>query len=51
MISSIQTFDNMKFTDNEKYAIIAILTSIMEVDTIIHPKEVKFMDKMMNQYS
>ena len=47
MISSIQTFDNMEFTDNEKYAVIAILTSIMEADTIIHPKEIAFMDEMM----
>lgn len=49
MISSIQTFDKMKFTDNEKYAIIAILTSIMEADTIIHPKEVEFMDEIMKE--
>lgn len=47
MISSIQTFDNMEFTDNEKYAVIAILTSIMEADTIIHPKEIAFMDELM----
>lgn len=49
MISSIQILDNMEFTDNEKYAIIAILTSIMEADTIIHSKEIVFMDKMMEK--
>ena len=49
MISSIQTFDHMMFTDNEKYAVIAILTLIMEADTIIHPKEVEFMDEMMER--
>lgn len=49
MIFSIQTFDNMEFTDNEKYAVIAILMSIMEADTIIHPKEVEFMDEMMDR--
>ncbi len=49
MISSIQILDNMEFTDNEKYAIIAILTSIMEADTIIHSKEIEFMDEMMEK--
>lgn len=39
----------MEFTDNEKYAIIAILTSIMEADTIIHSKEIEFMDEMMEK--
>lgn len=39
----------MEFTDNEKYTIIAILTLIMEADTIIHSKEIEFMDKMMER--
>ena len=49
MISSIQIFDNMEFTDSEKYAVVAILMLIMEADTIIHPKEVEFMDEMMDR--
>ena len=49
MISSIQILDNMEFTDNEKYAIIAILTSIMEADRIVHSKEIEFMDEMMEK--
>lgn len=39
----------MEFTDSEKYAVVAILMSIMEADTIIHPKEVEFMDEMMDR--
>lgn len=49
MTSSIPILDNMEFTDNEKYAIIAILTSIMEADTIIHTNEIEFMDEMMEK--
>ena len=37
----------MNFSDNEKYAILTILSLIMEADTIIHPKEVEFMDEIM----
>lgn len=35
----------------EKYAILAILKLIMEADTIIHPKEIEFMDGMIAQYN
>lgn len=39
----------MEFSVNEKYAVITILMSIMEADTIIHPKEIEFMDEMMDR--
>ena len=35
------------FTEIEKYAIINILSLIMEADVIIHPKEVEFIDVVM----
>lgn len=40
----------MKLKIEEKYAILAILKLIMEADTIIHPKELEFMDKMIAEY-
>ena len=39
----------MDFTNNEKYAIITILSLIMEADTIVHPKEIEFMNIMMKR--
>ena len=35
------------FTLTEKYAIINILSAIMEADTVIHPKEVEYMNSVM----
>lgn len=35
------------FTLTEKYAIINILSAIMEADTVIHPKEVEYMNNIM----
>jgi uncharacterized tellurite resistance protein B-like protein len=35
------------FTLTEKYAIINILSAIMEADTVIHPKEVEYMNSIM----
>lgn len=35
------------FTLTEKYAIINILSAIMEADTVIHPKEVAYMNSVM----
>lgn len=35
------------FTLAEKYAIINILSAIMEADTVIHPKEVDYMNSIM----
>ena len=35
------------FTLSEKYAIINILSAIMEADTIIHPKEIEYMNSVM----
>lgn len=35
------------YTLTEKYAIINILSAIMEADTVIHPKEVEFMNSIM----
>lgn len=36
------------FTLTEKYAIINILSAIMEADTVIHPKEVEYMNSVMD---
>jgi hypothetical protein len=38
------------FTKAEKYAIINILTAIMEADCIIHPKEIEFMDSIFKSF-
>ncbi len=35
------------YTLSEKYAIINILSAIMEADTIIHPKEIEYMNSVM----
>lgn len=35
------------YTLSEKYAIINILFAIMEADTILHPKEIEFMNSIM----
>ena len=35
------------YTLTEKYAIINILSAIMEADTIIHPKEIEYMNSIM----
>ena len=35
------------FTLKIKYAIINILSAIMEADTVIHPKEVEYMNSVM----
>lgn len=35
------------FSLTEKYAIINILSAIMEADTVIHPKEVEYMNSVM----
>lgn len=40
----------MNLRTEEKYAILAILKLIMEADTIIHHKEIEYMDKMIAQY-
>ena len=37
------------YSITEKYAIINILSFIMEADTIIHPKEIAFMNKVMGE--
>ena len=34
------------YTLNQKYAIISILTQIMEADSIIHPKEIEYMNSI-----
>ena len=33
----------------EKYAIINILSTIMEADTVIHPKEIEYMNSIMEK--
>lgn len=35
------------YTLSEKYAIVNILSAIMEADTIIHPKEIEYMNNIM----
>jgi uncharacterized tellurite resistance protein B-like protein len=38
-----------EYTLTEKYAIINILSAIMEADTIIHPKEIEYMNNIMQR--
>lgn len=38
-----------EYTLTEKYAIINILSAIMEADTIIHPKEIEYMNNVMQR--
>ncbi len=35
-----------KITKTEKYAIVSVLSQIMNADGVIHPKEVEFMDSI-----
>lgn len=42
--------DNQIFSDNEKYAIVNMLTMIMEADTVIHPKEIEYMDSILKDF-
>lgn len=42
---------NQKFLHNEKYAIVNMLTMIMEADTIIHPKEIEYMDSILTEFA
>jgi len=39
------------FSYNEKYAVINMLTMIMEADTIIHPKEIEYMDSVLVDFA
>ena len=39
----------MQFSINEKYAIINVLSQIMNADGIVHPKEEDFMDKSFKE--
>lgn len=36
----------IQLTIQQKYAIVAILTQIMNADGVIHPKEEEYMDKV-----
>lgn len=38
------------FTLIEKYAIVNLLTMMMEADTVIHPKEVEYMDEVLTDF-
>lgn len=42
---------NQTFSHSEKYAIVNMLTMIMEADTIIHPKEIEYMDSILSHFS
>lgn len=35
------------FTLEQKYAIVTVLAMIMEADSVIHPKETEFLDKVL----
>jgi uncharacterized tellurite resistance protein B-like protein len=39
------------FSQSEKYAIINMLSMIMEADTIIHPKEIEYMDSILADFA
>ena len=39
------------FSHKEKYAIVNMLTMIMEADTIIHPKEIEYMDAVLVNFA
>lgn len=43
--------ENNLFTTNEKYAIVNMLILIMEADTIIHPKEIEYMDSILTDFA
>ena len=43
--------EKMQFSYSEKYAIVNILAMIMEVDTIIHPKEIEYMDSVLVDFA
>jgi uncharacterized tellurite resistance protein B-like protein len=43
--------ENYLFTTNEKYAIVSMLILIMEADTIIHPKEIEYMDSILKDFA
>lgn len=40
----------IQLTIQQKYAIVAILTQIMNADGVIHPKEEEFMDKIYVEF-
>ena len=42
--------DYQLFSDNEKYAIVNMLTMIMEADTVIHPKEIEYMVSILKDF-
>ena len=41
---------SLVFTLTEKYAIVNLLTMMMEADTVIHPKEVEYMDDVLADF-
>ncbi|MBP5340776.1 MAG: TerB family tellurite resistance protein [Bacteroidales bacterium] len=38
------------FSEQEKRTILQILTMIMEADAVIHPKEVEYINSLMNEF-
>lgn len=42
---------NQTFSQDEKYAVINMLTMIMEADTIIHPKEIEYIDSVLVDFA
>lgn len=43
--------DTPIFSLNEKYAIVNMMTMIMEADSIIHPKEVEYIDSILVDFA
>lgn len=39
------------FSHKERYAVVNILTAIMEADTIIHPQEIEYMDSVLADFA
>ena len=39
------------FSNEEKYAVVNMLTMIMEADTIVHPKEIEYMDAVLADFA
>lgn len=39
-----------KFSEQEKRTILQLLTMIMEADTVIHPKEVEYINSLLKEF-
>ena len=41
----------LQYSLSEKYAIVNILSMIMEADTVIHPNEIEYMNSILSHFS